>query len=66
MANNEKGEPPAAQLPPLFAARYSLLALPVPPFRRGGAAGKTNWQAFQGVRIGYHVAWEQPLGLRRL
>src|SRR5215470_13273008 len=25
-----------------------------PPFRRGGAARKTNWQAFQGVRIGYH------------
>ena len=43
------------------ATRYSLPRRP-PPFRRGGAAWKTNWQAFQGVRIGYHAAREQPLG----
>src|ERR1700736_2467687 len=57
---NREGRPRLVILPirySPFAMRPFVLAirpLAPPRFRRGGAPGKTNWQAFQGVRIGYH------------
>jgi len=53
---------------PCHSPGVALLRQP-PPFRPARALGKTNWQAFQGVRIGYDAArivarWHQRYVVR--